>query len=145
MTGLWAYTWFTGWVGKHNMEKLRIDKWLWAARFYKTRALANEAVVGGHVHVDGSRVKPSREVKIGDHLVINKTPYRFEITVLGLAAKRGSASLAQTLYEESEESCQRREAIQTQRRIERAANPAPSKRPDKRDRRRIIRFVNKNQ
>jgi len=127
------------------VEKLRIDKWLWAARFYKTRALANEAVAGGHVHVEGARVKPSRDIKIGDRLAINKTPYIFEITVLGLAARRGSAKLAQTLYAESEDSRQRREALEAQRRIERAANPAPSKRPDKRDRRRIIRFVNKNQ
>jgi len=127
------------------MEKLRIDKWLWAARFYKTRALANEAVAGGHVHVDGSRVKPSREIKVGDRLAINKSPYTFEISIVALAAKRGSASLAQGLYEESEDSRQRREALQAQQRIEKAANPAPSKRPDKRDRRRIIRFVNKNQ
>lgn len=127
------------------MDKLRIDKWLWAARFYKTRGLANEAVAGGHVHLNGSRVKPSREVKVGDRLEINKSPYTFEITVLGLAAKRGSAKLAQELYEESDDSRQRREALQAQQRIERANNPAPSKRPDKRERRRIIRFVNKNQ
>lgn len=127
------------------MDKLRIDKWLWASRFYKTRGLANEAVAGGHVHLNGSRVKPSREIKVGDRLEINKSPYTFEITVLGLAAKRGSAKLAQELYEESEDSRQRREALQAQQRIERANNPAPSKRPDKRERRRIIRFVNKNQ
>ena len=124
---------------------MRIDKWLWAARFYKTRALATEAVSGGHVHVDGARVKPSRELKPGDRLIINKSPYRFEITVVELTAKRGPAKLAQTLYEESEASRERREEIATQRRFERASNPAPSKRPDKRDRRRIIRFVNKNQ
>ena len=127
------------------MEKLRIDKWLWAARFYKTRALATEAVSGGHVHVDGARVKPSREIKIGDRLVINKSPYSFEVSVLGLNAKRGPATQAKALYEESEASRQQREAIAAQRRIERASNPAPSRRPDKRDRRRIIRFVNKNQ
>lgn len=126
------------------MDKLRIDKWLWAARFYKTRALANEAVVGGHVHLNGSRVKPSREIKAGDQLGITKSPYTFDITILALAAKRGSASLAQGLYAESAESRQQREALEAQRRIEKAANPAPDKRPDKRDRRRIIRFVNKN-
>ncbi len=127
------------------MEKLRIDKWLWAARFYKTRALATEAVNGGHVHVEGARVKPSREIKIGDHLVINKSPYSFEITVLALTAKRGPAKLAQSLYEESDASRIKREEVTAQRRIERASNPSPSRRPDKRDRRRIIRFVNKNQ
>lgn len=125
-------------------EKLRIDKWLWAARFYKTRALATEAVAGGHVHVDGMRVKPAREIKPGDRLVINKSPYRFEITVVAVSTRRGPAKLAYTLYEESEASRQQREAIQERRRIERASNPAPSKRPDKRERRRIIRFVNKN-
>lgn len=127
------------------MDKLRIDKWLWAARFYKTRGLANEAVAGGHVHLNGSRVKPSREIKVGDRLDIKKSPYTFEITVLGLAPKRGSAKLAQELYEESNDSRQRREALQAQQRIERLNNPAPSKRPDKRERRRIIRFVNRNQ
>jgi len=126
------------------LEKLRIDKWLWAARFYKTRALATEAVSGGHVHVDGTRVKPSREIKVGDRLVVNKSPYSFEIDVLALSAKRGSASVAQTLYEESEASRLKREEIAAMRRIERASNPSPSRRPDKRDRRRIIRFVNKN-
>lgn len=127
------------------MEKLRIDKWLWAARFYKTRALATEAVNGGHVHVEGSRVKPSREIKVGDHLQINKTPYTFELTVMGLNAKRGPAKLAQSLYEENESSRQKREEIAAMRRMERASNPAPDRRPDKRERRKIIRFVNKNQ
>lgn len=127
------------------MEKLRIDKWLWAARFYKTRSLATEAVSGGHVHVEGARVKPSREIKVGDRLLINKSPYTFEITVLGLAATRGPAAQARTLYEESDDSRQRRDQLQAQRRMERASHPAPSKRPDKRDRRRIIHFVNKHQ
>lgn len=127
------------------MDKLRIDKWLWATRFYKTRGLANEAVSGGHVHLNGSRVKPSREVKVGDRLAINKSPYTFEVTVLGLAPKRGSAKIAQELYEESEASRTQREAVQVQQRIENANNPGRSKRPDKRERRRIIRFVNKNQ
>lgn len=127
------------------MEKLRIDKWLWAARFYKTRALATEAVSGGHVHVGGARVKPSREIRVGDRLVINKSPYSFEIRILELSARRGPARLAQSLYEESEASRARREELASLRRMERASNPAPKRRPDKRDRRRIIRFVNKNQ
>lgn len=127
------------------MEKLRIDKWLWAARFYKTRALANEAVAGGHVHVAGVRVKPSRDIMPGDRLEISKSPFKYEITVLGISSRRGPASLAQGLYEESEPSRRRREELQAQLRIDKAGNPAPEKRPDKRDRRRIIRFVNKNQ
>lgn len=127
------------------MDKIRIDKWLWAARFYKTRALATEAVTGGHVHVEGSRVKPSREIKVGDQLMINKSPYQFEIEVLGVSNRRGPAVQAQSLYQETENSRQQREEIAAQRRMERLSHPAPQRRPDKRDRRRIIRFVNKNQ
>ena len=73
------------------MDKLRIDKWLWAARFYKTRALAAKAVSGGHVHVEGVRVKPSREIKVGDMVEVKKSPYVFKVTVLDLSAQRGSA------------------------------------------------------
>jgi len=124
---------------------VRLDKWLWAARFYKTRALAVEAVNGGHVHVNGQRVKPSRDVHIGDELKISKTPYVFIISVLALPGKRGSAKIAQTLYEEHSESIQQREELQTQRKLLTAANPQPTRRPDKRERRKIIRFVNKNQ
>ena len=126
-------------------ESVRLDKWLWAARFYKTRALAVEAVNGGHVHVNGQRVKPSRDVHVGDELKISKTPYVFMISVLVLSGKRGSATIAQTLYEEHAESIQQREEMQTQRKLLAAANPQPARRPDKRERRKIIRFVNKNQ
>lgn len=127
------------------MDKLRIDKWLWAARFYKTRALAAKAVSGGHVHVEGSRVKPSREVKVDDVLEINKSPYTFKVTILGLSGRRGPASEAQKLYEEDEASREARELLTEQRRILAANTPRSDKRPDKRDRRRIIRFINKNQ
>lgn len=127
------------------MEKLRIDKWLWAARFYKTRALAAKAVSGGHVHVDGQRVKPSREVKIGDSLEINKSPYTFNISILELSGRRGPASEAKKLYEEAEASREARELLMEQRRVLAASTPRTEKRPDKRDRRRIIRFINKNQ
>ena len=124
---------------------VRLDKWLWAARFYKTRSLAVEAVNGGHVHINGQRVKPSREVHIGDELKINKTPYSYTITVQALSNKRGSASIAQTLYVEHAESIQQREVLLEQRKLLAAANPQPKRRPDKRERRKIIRFVNKNQ
>jgi len=127
------------------MDKLRIDKWLWAARFYKTRALAAKAVSGGHVHVDGSRIKPSREVKVGDVVEISKTPYSFTITILELSGRRGPASEATKLYEEDPSSQQARETLAEQRRILAASTPHTDKRPDKRDRRRIIRFINKNQ
>ena len=126
-------------------ESVRLDKWLWAARFYKTRALAVEAVNGGHVHVNGQRVKPSRDVHVGDELKISKAPYVFLISVLALSGKRGSATIAQTLFEEHADSIQQREEMQTQRKFLAAANPQPARRPDKRERRKIIRFVNKNQ
>lgn len=125
-------------------NKTRIDKWLWAARFYKTRSLASEAINGGHVHLNGQRIKPSREVKTGDQLVINKPPYSFEITVRGLSARRGSAPQAQQLYEESETSLNRRQQLSEELRILRAAMPSADRRPDKRDRRRIIQFRNKH-
>jgi ribosome-associated heat shock protein Hsp15 len=128
-----------------SAEKIRLDKWLWAARFYKTRALAVEAINGGHVHVNGQRVKPSREVQIGDELRVSKTPNVFTIVVEGLSTKRGPASLAQTLYQETAESIEQRETLQMQRKLLAAANPTPRRRPDKRERRKIIRFINKNQ
>lgn len=120
---------------------VRIDKWLWAARFYKTRGLATEQVGGGHVLLNGERTKPSRQVTAGDVLMIQKEQESFTVTVLALAEKRGSAAIAQTLYEESPESMATREQARETRRLNAAA--APSKRPDKRSRRQIIRFVRK--
>ena len=83
---------------------MRIDKWLWAARFYKTRALATEAVLGGHVHLNGARVKPAKEVRTGDTLVIRIGTIEWAVVVAGLAEKRGPASVARTLYDETPES-----------------------------------------
>ena len=111
------------------MDKLRIDKWLWAARFYKTRALAAKAVSGGHVHVDGVRIKPSREIKVGDTVEIKKSPYVFKVTVLDLSAQRGSATIARQLYEEDEQSRLARQEIVAQRRMQHASDPAPKRRP----------------
>jgi len=127
------------------MDKLRIDKWLWAARFYKTRALASKAVSGGHVHVEGVRVKPSREIKVGEMVEIKKSPYLFKVTVLELSGRRGSATMARQLYVEDDASRLAREELAEQRRLAHASDPAPAKRPDKRERRHIIRFINKNQ
>lgn len=124
-------------------DKVRLDKWLWAARFFKTRALATEAINGGHVHLNGARPKPARPVQEGDELVIRKGQEEFQITVLALSGKRGPASVAQQLYEEHEESRQRREEQHEQRRLQAAAMPRPAKRPDKKGRRKIIRFINK--
>lgn len=117
-------------------ETVRIDKWLWAARFYKTRSLAATAVNGGKVHLNGMRVKPARTVRRGDVLHIQRDPYESEITILRLADKRGPAKAAQTLYEESEESIRRRSELAEIRYYERSSS-APERRPDKRGRRRL--------
>ncbi|MDQ6972416.1 MAG: S4 domain-containing protein [Mariprofundaceae bacterium] len=119
---------------------VRIDRWLWAARFYKTRSLAGEAVKGGHVWVNGSRAKPARPVQPGDEVRIQKGEQAFVLSVIALADKRGSASIAQALYTENEESIRQRALLAEQRRLKAASAPAPDKRPDKRQRRRIIRF-----
>ena len=89
-------------------EKVRIDKWLWAARFFKTRALASEAVAGGKVHLDGQRIKPARAVKVGDRYEIQRGFERYIVVVDRLADRRGPASVAQGLYHETEQSLQRR-------------------------------------
>jgi ribosome-associated heat shock protein Hsp15 len=117
--------------------KVRIDKWLWAARFFKTRSLATDAVAGGRVHMDGQRVKPAKDVRVGDRLEITIGEVTFAVEVLGLADKRGPASKAQALYSESEESRARREH---QRELRRMAPPLGHDlqgRPSKRDRRRL--------
>ncbi|MDH5599714.1 MAG: S4 domain-containing protein [Gammaproteobacteria bacterium] len=124
--------------------KTRLDKWLWAARFYKTRQLAAEAINGGHVHVNGQRIKPSRVIHIADKLSIHKTPFTFDITVEGLSSRRGPAKEAQQLYSESEESIKKREELTEQRKLNATLLPHSERRPDKRDRRRIIRFKNIN-
>ena len=125
-------------------EKLRIDKWLWAARFFKTRSLASQAVNGGHVQVNNIRVKPSRVVQIGDTLQIRREQEEFVVAVQGLSGRRGPASQAQALYRETEESKQNREAAR-QRRLEGGPVPSPSHRPDKRDRRKIRKLLRKDE
>jgi ribosome-associated heat shock protein Hsp15 len=126
-----------------EQECLRLDKWLWAARFFKTRALATEAINGGHVHLNGSRVKPSRTVKTGDQLEIRRGREHFEVTVVALSERRGPASEAAQLYLESEESRHKREQFAEQQRLTAASDMAPQRRPDKKARRQIIRFVGK--
>jgi len=125
-------------------ERIRIDKWLWAARFYKTRSMAAKAVSGGHVQVNGSRVKPARVIHIGDTLLIRRGPVEFEVVISGLSGRRGPAEKARTLYEETEGSIERREQEALQRRLERPADAGPDRRPDKRDRRRIRKFLRKD-
>lgn len=126
-----------------SVEKVRVDKWLWAARFFKTRSLASKAVNGGKVHLNGARTKSAKEVKVGDRLLITKGQLAFDVIVERIAAKRLPASEARLLYEELQESLERRQDIVEQRRLIRAAQPAPAKRPDKRDRRKIREFTRK--
>ncbi len=125
-------------------EKVRIDKWLWAARFFKTRSLAAKAVSGGHVHLNGSRVKPARPVQPGDRLVIRRGELEFTVIVLELSGKRGPAAVARTLYEETPESIAGREAGREERRLIRSPASRPQGRPDKRDRRKIRKFLRKD-
>ena len=120
------------------MDSLRIDKWLWAARFYKTRSLAAEEIGRNRVQVNGMDAKASREVKPGDRVRLRQGPVAREVVVLGISAVRGPAPVAQGLYEEPAESIQAREAAARQRRL--AAEPALSieqGRPTKRDRRQM--------
>ncbi len=127
--------------------KVRLDKWLWAARFFKTRGLATEAINGGHVHLNGVRAKPSRPLCVGDELKIRKAGQEFVVTVVALSDKRGPAPVAQTLYQESEASRLAREKLNEQKRLERmaAGGGRPERRPDKRSRRHIIRFIRKGE
>jgi len=120
-----------------KLESVRIDLWLWAARFYKTRSLAKQAVLGHKVEAGGQAVKPSRQVKTGERLSIRRGEEVFEIEVLGLSEVRGSAPLAQGLYAESPESITRRAAEREQRRLSANGYRAPLKKPDKRARRLI--------
>ena len=119
------------------MEGLRVDKWLWATRFYKTRSLAAKAVGGGLVHVNEQRVKPARTLQEGDLLRVGSQPDTREIRVLGMPRRRGPATEAATFYEETEQSIARREANREQRQLDRLSEPRPEVRPDKRSRRQL--------
>lgn len=120
---------------------MRLDKWLWAARFFKTRSLAIQAIENGRVKIDGARVKPAREVKPGDRLELHVGESDWTLTVRALSMQRGPAPVAQALYEEDADSRMRRERQHADRRL--AANPAAAikGRPTKRDRRQIHRFT----
>ncbi|MCK0537123.1 RNA-binding S4 domain-containing protein [Alcanivorax quisquiliarum] len=122
------------------MESVRIDKWLWAARFFKTRSLAQQAVDGGKVQLGGQRVKPSRAVKVGDTITTPRGHDTFTVIVTGLAEKRGSAAQAALLYQETEESLVAREQAAAHRRAEYASRVAPDHRPSKKERRDLSRF-----
>jgi ribosome-associated heat shock protein Hsp15 len=119
------------------MDAVRVDKWLWAARFFKTRSLATEAVLGGRVHVNGARVKPAKELRAGDEVVITIGGVQRTVTVDALSDKRGPASVAATLYTESPESIAAREQASLERRMARPLGADLGARPTKLDRRRL--------
>src|SRR5271168_340797 len=118
----------------------RLDKWLWHARFFKTRSLATAAINGGKVHLNAERVKPARRVRIGDHLSLSLQGIVAEFEVLGLPLRRGPAAEAQTHYLETPASAQRRARFREQQRLAQVSRPRPDARPDKRDRRRLMRL-----
>ncbi|MGA9854322.1 MAG: S4 domain-containing protein [Gammaproteobacteria bacterium] len=120
--------------------RVRLDKWLWCARFFKTRSLATAAVSGGKVHVNGARVKPAHEVHMGDQLEITRASECYLVVVRGLSSKRGTALNAQRLYEETASSRETRMRHAELRKLAALASPAPVKRPDKKSRRLIHRF-----
>jgi ribosome-associated heat shock protein Hsp15 len=120
-----------------SADAARLDKWLWAARFFKTRALAAEAIDGGKVHLNGERVKRSKGVKVNDEVRVRLGPYEHRVIVRSVSARRGPAAVAATLYEEVPESRAQREALIERRRMEMAAGADDPGRPSKRDRRQI--------
>ena len=122
------------------MNSVRIDKWLWAARFFKTRALAQKACDLGRIHSNGVQAKPAREVRAGDRLQIKNDGGEFEVEILLLSEMRGPAAAAQTLYHETEASKAARLKLAAERKAMQQFQPLPEHRPSKRDRRRIIQF-----
>jgi len=127
--------------GPGNEKKIRIDKWLWAARFYKTRSLASEAIKGGKVSVNTHRVKPGREVAPGDILVLRQGFDEKTVLVKMLSDKRGPATVAQQLYQETADSIQKREKEKELRKLAGVQRPHGDGRPTKRSRRQIHRFT----
>ncbi|WP_426054913.1 RNA-binding S4 domain-containing protein [Janthinobacterium sp. PSPC2-1] len=121
----------------NEMTTVRLDKWLWAARFFKTRSLASEAVDTGKVKVGGERVKPARSLRVGDALAIDNGAETWEVAVLGLSDKRGAASVARLLYAETPASIARREQLAEERKLFREPGTTIKGRPTKRDRRQL--------
>ena len=121
-------------------EASRLDKWLWHARFYKTRSLATAAIAGGKVHLNAERVKPAHRVRLGDLISQSLQGIVGEFEVLGLPQRRGPASEAQQHYVETPASQERRAYLREQQRLAQQSRPRPEARPDKRDRRRLMRL-----
>jgi ribosome-associated heat shock protein Hsp15 len=124
------------------MNGVRLDKWLWAARFYKTRSLAAKACELGRVEAQGQTARSSREVRVGDRLIVQNEGGRFEVDVLAVSEMRGPSSVAQTLYRETEASREARARFAEERKAGLHFTPAPAGRPSKKDRRKIHRFRN---
>jgi ribosome-associated heat shock protein Hsp15 len=124
------------------MNGVRLDKWLWAARFFKTRTLAAKACELGRVEAQGQTARSSREVRVGDRLIIQNEGGRFEVDVLALSEMRGPAAVAQTLYKETDASREARARYAEERKAGLHFTPAPAGRPSKKDRRKIHRFRN---
>lgn len=130
-----------GQQNKPNSEsKIRLDKWLWAARFYKTRSIAKEMIDGGKVHYEGHRVKASKEVSLGAQIRLRQGFDEKTVTVIALSERRGNATMAATLYEETPESVEKRQLAAAQRQAMNAATPGAENRPNKKQRRQIIQF-----
>src|SRR3954464_968701 len=121
-------------------DDTRIDKWLWAARFFKTRSQATAAVAGGKVEVNGDTAKASKTVKVGDKIRLRLGPAEYRLTVTGIGERRGSAAIAQSLYEESPESLAARQKIASERRFSSAPSYEEKGRPSKKDRRDLERW-----
>jgi ribosome-associated heat shock protein Hsp15 len=123
-----------------NSDGHRLDKWLWHARFYKTRSLATAAINGGKVHLNAERVKPAHRVRIGDRVSLSLQGVVAEFEVKGLPKRRGPASEAQTHFLETPASAERRAHLRDQHKLAQLSRPRPDSRPDKRDRRRLVRL-----
>ena len=137
-------------MAKHSQieeekEAVRLDKWLWAARFYKTRTLAKEMIDGGKVHYNGQRSKPNKIVEVGATLKIRQGSDEKEIVVLALSTQRRGAAEAQLLYRETEQSIANREKLAMARKMNALSMPHPARRPDKKERRDLLKFKHQNQ
>jgi ribosome-associated heat shock protein Hsp15 len=124
-----------------SSENVRLDKWLWAARFYKTRSIARNMIDGGKVHYNEQRSKPSKIVEVGATVSLRQGNEEKTVKIIQISDQRRGAPIAQTLYEETTESIKKREDFALQRKLH-AHNPSPDRRPDKKQRRDIIKFKN---